>query len=319
MQNPKNMLIYHRKVMIMEKKLTIKDKNFVTKLAKALSVDMRVDILNILNRGDCNISELSERLNAPVSTIANHLKVLEEAGIIQTRFEPGIRGSQKLASITMSRLEIVTKMDTRINEVVKTTFIDMPVGNYFDCDVKGPCGMASQHNHIGIIDDPMSFYLSNRVDAKLIWFTSGSLTYKFYNPLKDIEIKSIEFIFECCSEAPGHRNDFLSDITVWLNDLEITTFETYGDYADRRGDLTPSWWHDTLTQYGQMVNIKISDQGCFVNQRHVSNYTINDIYSEVMTFKIGVKADAEHVGGLNLFGDAFGDYKQNIVLKVNYV
>ena len=32
--------------------------------------------------------------------------------------------------------------------------------------------------------------------------------------------------------------------------------------------------------------------------------------------KIGIKPDAIHKGGINLFGKNFGDYKQSIILKI---
>jgi len=34
--------------------------------------------------------------------------------------------------------------------------------------------------------------------------------------------------------------------------------------------------------------------------------------------KIGIKEDAAHKGGINIFGDGFGDYPQDIVLKLSY-
>ncbi|MDR0732140.1 MAG: hypothetical protein LBF63_10765 [Treponema sp.] len=33
---------------------------------------------------------------------------------------------------------------------------------------------------------------------------------------------------------------------------------------------------------------------------------------DFISFKIGIKEDAEYVGGLNLFGEHFGNYNQNI-------
>jgi len=32
--------------------------------------------------------------------------------------------------------------------------------------------------------------------------------------------------------------------------------------------------------------------------------------------KIGIKEDAEHVGGLNIFGRGFGNYDQDLVLRM---
>ena len=35
-----------------------------------------------------------------------------------------------------------------------------------------------------------------------------------------------------------------------------------------------------------------------------------------ISFKLGVRPDAPHVGGMNLFGEKFGDYAQGLVMKV---
>jgi predicted transcriptional regulator len=35
--------------------------------------------------------------------------------------------------------------------------------------------------------------------------------------------------------------------------------------------------------------------------------------------KIQVKEDAEHVGGINLFGEKYGDYPQGIVMNLTYL
>jgi len=37
-----------------------------------------------------------------------------------------------------------------------------------------------------------------------------------------------------------------------------------------------------------------------------------------ISVKIGVAEDAVHLGGVNLFGDKFGNYAQPLVLKLGY-
>lgn len=37
-----------------------------------------------------------------------------------------------------------------------------------------------------------------------------------------------------------------------------------------------------------------------------------------ISFKIEIKKDAKHVGGINIFGKSYGDYPQNIVMHVEY-
>lgn len=36
-----------------------------------------------------------------------------------------------------------------------------------------------------------------------------------------------------------------------------------------------------------------------------------------ISLKIGVKADAKNLGGINLFGEKFGDYPQDIIVKLS--
>ena len=37
-----------------------------------------------------------------------------------------------------------------------------------------------------------------------------------------------------------------------------------------------------------------------------------------LTLRLGVLPGAEHVGGLNLFGEKFGDFAQGVVMRVGY-
>ena len=53
--------------------------------------------------------------------------------------------------------------------------------------------------------------------------------------------------------------------------------------------------------------------------KKVSNVTINDLNlyeNDIFIIKLGVKENAKNRGGVNLFGDCFGDYPQNIVLSI---
>ena len=37
-----------------------------------------------------------------------------------------------------------------------------------------------------------------------------------------------------------------------------------------------------------------------------------------ITMRIGIKEDAVNVGGVSLFGENFGDYPQDIILKLDF-
>jgi predicted transcriptional regulator len=63
-------------------------------------------------------------------------------------------------------------------------------------------------------------------------------------------------------------------------------------------------------------------QDCsYIDGKNISSVQIQDLrlvqkpYIEV---RLGVKPDTLNVGGLNIFGEKFGNYPQPIVLKVNF-
>ncbi|HML46284.1 MAG TPA: transcriptional regulator, partial [Clostridia bacterium] len=66
---------------------------------------------------------------------------------------------------------------------------------------------------------------------------------------------------------------------------------------------------------------RVDRNGSYLENAHVSSATVKDLKLEAHPFlavKIGVSPEAEHVGGLNLFGRAFGDFPQDILLRVGY-
>ncbi|MFW5736991.1 MAG: transcriptional regulator, partial [Halanaerobium sp.] len=59
----------------------------------------------------------------------------------------------------------------------------------------------------------------------------------------------------------------------------------------------------------------------FIDGNQISDITLDDINIEKEDFiniKIGVKEDARNVGGVNLFGKKFGNYRQDIILRYRY-
>ena len=43
----------------------------------------------------------------------------------------------------------------------------MPIGNYFDCEINGDCGIVTENGYLGIEDMASSFYWQNRGEAQL--------------------------------------------------------------------------------------------------------------------------------------------------------
>jgi predicted transcriptional regulator len=63
---------------------------------KALASSIRLEIIHMLGTRSMNVNELAEQLSIPVSTAALNIRILEEAGVIFSEQQPGVRGTMKL-------------------------------------------------------------------------------------------------------------------------------------------------------------------------------------------------------------------------------
>lgn len=295
----------------------------MSKIAKALSSNVRLQILDSIKFKPLNISEIAEKVGIPISSTALHIKLLEDADIVITQSVPGLRGSQRICGLKIEKIHftILNQEEALNSNNIITEY--MPIGNYFDCNVTAPCGIVSDTGFLSSEDSIHGFYSSLKHTAQLIWLTKGYLEYRFSNHrLKKVkDIKFIEFSFEVCSEAPGYNNNWKSDISIWINNLEIGFFTSNGDFGGRRGKLNPDWWNDNMTQFGILKNILINDEGTYIDGVKISDITLTDCNlnnDNFISFRIGVKDDAEYIGGFNLFGEKFGDFPQNICMRVGH-
>ena len=292
-------------------------------IAKALSSEVRIQILDIIKKQPLNISEIAKQLNLPISSAALHMKTLEDAGLIITQSLPGIRGAQRVCNLKVDKVTITLLNQFDVPNTNSVVTENMPIGNYFDCKITAPCGVVSDSTYLSADDNTYGFYSPQKHTTQLLWFTKGYLEYRFpnYSIKKIKEIKSVEFSFEICSEAPGYNNNWKSDISFWINGIDIGHFTSLGDYGGRRGKLNPDWWNENLTQFGLLKTVTINKSGSYIDDVLISEYTIDEFHlkeQDFFTFRIGINENAKYVGGLNLFGEKFGDHPQNIVVKIIY-
>lgn len=286
---------------------------------RALSVKERIHILKLIQNKPMTIKELAQHLNLPISSVTQHTNVLNEAHLIYIEYKPNQKGFVKLCSKTLNSMTIYFDdwvSDNSFDELI----YEMPIGNFFNINIVPPCGMTGIHSPIGAFDVLSSFYHPNRHKAELLWFSTGDITYRFPSIEQNKKIESLSFSLEICSETLYSRNDWPSDITFWINDIELLTWTSPGDFGGRRGKFTPDYWFINSTQYGLLKNIKIDDTGVYLDDILVNvNHNVHNINLEnnnYIELKIGIKPNATHKGGINIFGKNFGDYKQSIVLKI---
>jgi predicted transcriptional regulator len=304
--------------MIQTIKMNLDDVEHLATVSKALSSETRIEILRQLRHKDLNVNEIAELLDIPASSSAAHVKVLEEAGMIKTSLQPGIRGSMKLCHIVLDHIYV--EMNTAKNLEQEEEVIKMPIGSYVDYRIEPTCGMASIKGPIGTEDDPRCFYLPERMEAQLIWLGNGYIEYRFpNNSMSGKKVQRLEISMELCSEDHEFNLDYPSEITLWVNDLEAGTWNCQSDYGGRRGKLNPDWWPDKNTQYGMLKTWCITEQCCMLDDerthtRGLSEFALTE--KDFISVKIGIKPEATSKGGINLFGESFGDFSQNIVMKI---
>ena len=300
--------------------LNLEDEERLCTLGSALSSPARIQILKLLYNNSFNVIEIAEKLQIPTSSAALYVRSLEKAGLINTKMQPGSRGSMKICSRKNDQITIkLTLDDPNVNKV---SSISMPVGNYTDCEVTPSCGLASEVAQIGFNDRPESFFLPERSNAQILWSSSGFVEYKFpYLLSESASLKRVILSVEMCSEVLNYKEDWLSDITIWINNLECATWRSPGDFGSRRGRLNPEWWSSGSTQYGKLVTLEITEENCLLNSSFACSVSLKDFTFSPMhpiTLRIGNKPDAEYIGGFNIFGEKFGDYNQNITLSFIY-
>lgn len=286
----------------------------------ALASENRLAIMELLGDKILNVQQISDELGLSQPTVSNHVHRLEEAGLIATNFKRGQRGTQKACS---SLYDEITLVITREPREARAHAIDlsMPLGAYTEHSVAPTCGLAHAGSIIGLLDEPETFYVPERIKAEMLWFAKGYVEYTFVRSLPPrTKAKRLDFSAEICSEVAGWDNHWASDITLWINGHEIGSWTCPGDFGGERGRLNPSWWQDRYSQFGLLKNWTVDENGSYVDGVKLSNVTIADlgIDGSPIRLRVGNKSDALNPGGVTLFGKTFGNYEQDLTLRIAY-
>jgi predicted transcriptional regulator len=290
-------------------------------LIKGLASEVRIGILKLLRRaGAKNVNQIAESLGLPQSTVSINLKILEDCGLIHTESQRARKGSQKLCHSAFQEI-LISFAETAADAHHDMIEVSMPLGLYTEFDVTGPCGLCSKDGVIGLLDVPDTFLDPDRMKAGLLWFTRGYVEYQFPNNtlIKKAKPKALEFSMELSSEVPGTAANWPSDIFLQVNGIDVGTWTSPGDFGDKRGVFTPDWWKLKGSQYGKLKNWRINEVGSFVDGVRISDVTLDVLGLDrhrSIRMRVGVKEDAQHPGGINIFGAGFGNYSQDIVLRI---
>lgn len=302
-------------------RLQIDEEEKMANVIYALNAQPRRNIMSLLRSSSYSVVELSRLLKLPISTVSFHLNILRKADLVSIVVKKNTRGNAKIVSRKVDSI-LLDLISNKQNVKSQHFAQEIPLGSFTDAHVAAGCGMASEESIIIADDLPGAFFSPERYKAQIIWFSKGYLEYKIPNyMIKDKKLNSITFSMELCSEAPNYRNDWESDITFWINGVEVATYVSPGDFGDRRGRLNPTWWSDFSTQYGIIKNLSITEKGVYLDENLVSTRNIKSLGiqdGDNIVFRIGIKDNARHQGGINLFGEKFGDFSQGLVYMADY-
>ncbi|OUS75790.1 transcriptional regulator [Paenibacillus sp. MY03] len=288
----------------------------ITDVAKALSGDLRVRILEAIGSDQMSVTQLAQALGVAQPTVSINIQILEQAGLIVTS-----QGSNREKLCSVSGRSILLELPEKPGDGLhKAEEIHMPIGMYSSCSVQPTCGMANKEGTlIGSTDDPRVFYMPDRIEAALLWFSgTGFVEYYFPNPMPPgVAIDELKLSAELCSEAPSFAMDCRSDITLLINGKTVGTWISPSDFGDRKGKLTSDRWRSG-TEYGRLTEWSVTGNGGFVNGERLTDTTLATLglqYSEPIIVRLEVSDNAVNQRGMNLFGSTFGDHPQDIVLS----
>ena len=96
--------------------LIISDPEEIVKISKTLSVMARVNILKLTSEKPLDITELSELLHMSKGNISNHVTELENAGLIEVKYENGVKGIRKVVRPKYEKIVILLNTGTGLEE-----------------------------------------------------------------------------------------------------------------------------------------------------------------------------------------------------------
>ena len=292
-------------------------------VGQALSSPTRLEILRLINVRPYLMSEISNELNIQPSSAAFHLKMLESAELVSVDYSTKHKGTLKYYSYGTRDIVLRLRPAEGIRDRLTPYVQSIAIGDFVDIALSDNCGFATDMKMI-MADDPHSAFHPDRHSVQNIWNKhAGYIKYAVGNHFTARSaLASISFSLELCSETNGYNHDYPSDITFWINDVELCSWTSPGDFGDKPGTYTPSWWYPESTKYGLLTTVAVKEKGVYLNGKLVNKaVTLDDLalsQGNHLTFTVGVKPDAEHVGGFNLFGAKFGNFNQHILLTATY-
>lgn len=275
---------------------------------EALASQTRLEILQILAKGDRNIKELAEALNISSSIMTKHIRKLESARLITTKNASKGGNRQKVCTLLNLVTEIHPPPGGDVDQRRRYYESELPVGLFSALQADPPCGMAAENRVLGGLDRPAYLYSPKRVQAEMLWLGKGYVEYTLPNYLqKDQLLTGIELTGEF-----GSGTGEPVSVEVWINGETICAFSTVGGEG-------PGHW--PFSRYGILTTVRMGENGVFLNGEKKTEYPLSQLPAggASWTVRFAVAGGQAEDASLVLFGEALGDNRQPITMRVYYV
>lgn len=287
-------------------------------LFKALGSDIRIEIIKLLLKNkDMNLNELATNLNITNGALTSHIKKLEDCGIIQIINETTGHGNEKRCKVILEKIIIDIGLPIQPGDIYEAT---VGIGQYSDYQVEPSCGLATTGGFLGELDNIRYFSHPDRMHANILWFKNGFVEYLLPNFIPTAHIiDELTIQIEIASLVSSCDSSFASDLDFYLNQIKIGQITLAGDTGKGSGVYTPNWFDTSWKQFGTLKQISIKKEGTFIDGIKVSDTSIDSLgldYSSILKFKIAVNKDSIHSHGVTLYGNSFGNYNQDIKIKI---
>ena len=289
-------------------------------LFRALSSEVRITIVEMLmENGPMRMSSISEALRLTNGALTPHIKALTECGLVIIDMAVGKHGVQKVCRVNSESILIEPAENESEKNVYET---EISVGQYTSWEVYPTCGIATPEHLIGEVDDPRYFASPERVQASILWLGRGYIEYMIPNYLNaNQHLREFQVSLELASEAPGLSEEWPSDIYFTINGKEVGYWTSPGDFGKQQGIYNPSWWFRNWNQHGLYKLLSINENGTFVDGGKISDVTVEELgiqHGTGISLRISAPDTAKNQGGLTIFGRAFGNYHEDIKVRLYY-
>ena len=290
---------------------------------KALGSDVRMRIVQMLAENkEMNLNEIAAGLGLTNGAVTAHIRKLEECGIIHVRTDHSGRGVQKMCRLDVDQILLDTS-NVLEDSSAKVYETQIRIGHYSDYSVQPRCGLAGDSSLIGTAGDPRVFAYPERVNADLLWLHDGYVEYRIPNLLPENHmIVQLTISFEISSADSGLPGDTRSDIRFSLNGQPLGCWTSDLVQDGARGIYTPVWWTGARCQHGFLKMLVINQMGVYRDGEKIAETGPDWQYfdsSGDMKLRFEAHPENGRSGGIALYGSSFGNYMQNIEVRVHYM